>query len=299
MFVSSDPAWLQGAFRALVAIFTRVGLQTNVGKTVSMACHPCWAGDGNRTEAAYIRRLTGLGKTYTERQRERVACGECGTVIAVGSMSSHLMTRHGKSATRRHLWSPQTNGGPRTYKMHFPAKGGRRRCPVERCTGVLATRAAMRVHFVHQHVHNAMVILEEGNLSLPRCPRCDLQVSRKALNRRQLGTSQCGTGTERKRRQLAEAEMRVTSEKAFHAYGVQMRAVTEFKYLGRVLTNTDNDWPAVASNIQKARANWDGWRGYWDGRERKRRFHAVLYCRDTADPPFQGGVVVTYQKDGI
>ena len=50
--------------------------------------------------------------------------------------------------------------------------------------------------------------------------------------------------------------MQVTSERAFHAYGVQMRAVTEFKYLRRVLTNTDDDWPAVAGNIRKARSNW-------------------------------------------
>ena len=48
----------------------------------------------------------------------------------------------------------------------------------------------MRVHFVHRHVHNTGVILEEGTLPLPRCPRCDLQVSRKALNRRHLETSQ-------------------------------------------------------------------------------------------------------------
>ena len=45
-----------------------------------------------------------------------------------------------------------------------------------------ATRAAMRVHFVHRHVHDTVVILEEGNLPLPQCPRCNLQVSRKALN---------------------------------------------------------------------------------------------------------------------
>ena len=130
---------------------------------------------------------------------------------------------------------------------------------MEGCPGVSATRAAMRVHFVHRHVHNTVVILEEGNLLLPRCPRCDLQVSRKALKgrhmetsplRRQgargvaplvhragapgatccapgaakrrrglLETSQCRTGTERKRRRLAEAELEITSEKAFHAYG--------------------------------------------------------------------------------
>ena len=97
--------------------------------------------------------------------------------------------------------------------MHFPTKGGRRRCPVERCPGVLATRVSMRVPFVHRHVHDTVVILEEGNLPLPRCPRCDLQISRKALNGRHLGTSQCRTGTERKRRRLAEAEMRKTSER--------------------------------------------------------------------------------------
>ena len=53
MVVLSDPAWIQGAFNALVAIFDRVGLLTTVGKTVSMVCHPFWAGAGNRTEEAY------------------------------------------------------------------------------------------------------------------------------------------------------------------------------------------------------------------------------------------------------
>ena len=92
MVVSSDPTWLQGTFNDLVAIFDRVGLLTNAGKTVSMVCHPCRAGAGNRTEEAYCRRVTGVGRSYAERQRERVACGECGEVLAVGSMSSHLMT---------------------------------------------------------------------------------------------------------------------------------------------------------------------------------------------------------------
>ena len=30
----------------------------------------------------------------------------------------------------------------------------------------------------------------------------------------------------------------------------------EFRYLGRILTSTDDDWPAVARNLQKARATW-------------------------------------------
>ena len=100
------------------------------------------------------------------------------------------------------------------------------------------------------------MLLEEGNLPLPRCPRCDLWVSRKALNGRHLETGQCRKGAERKQRRLATAEVQTTSEKAFHTYGTKMRAVTEFKYLGRVMTNTDDDWSAVAGNIRKARASW-------------------------------------------
>ena len=59
MVASSDPAWLEGTFNALVGLFDRVGLWTNVGKTVIMVCHPCQATAGNITQAAYGRRLTG------------------------------------------------------------------------------------------------------------------------------------------------------------------------------------------------------------------------------------------------
>ena len=161
-----------------------------------------------------------------------MACRECGAELAAGSLSSHLMTRHRKAAPRRHLWAPQTTGGPRTYKLSFP-KGSRRQCLVEGCLGVSETRAVMRVHFVHRHVHDTVVILEEGNLPLPRCSRCDLQVSRKALNGRHLETNQCRTGAKRKIRRLAAAEGEVATERAFHAYGKRTQSVTEFRYLGR------------------------------------------------------------------
>ena len=70
---------------------------------------------------------------------------------------------------------------------------------MEGCPGVLATRTAMRVHFVHRHVHDTVVMLEEGNLPLPWVPQCNLQVFRKALYGRHLGTIQWMTGTEWKR----------------------------------------------------------------------------------------------------
>ena len=65
MVASSDPAWLQGAFNALVGLFEKVGLQTTVRKTVTMVCHPCQAA-GNRTQMASGRRLTLEGNSYIE-----------------------------------------------------------------------------------------------------------------------------------------------------------------------------------------------------------------------------------------
>ena len=107
----------------------------------------------------------------------------------------------------------------------------------------------MRVHFVHRHVLNTVVMLEEGNSPHPRCARCDTQVPRKALNGRHLGTAQCAKGLERNIRRMAETETRENPEQAFKAYGEPMEAVSEFRYLGRLLTATDNDWPEVSGRV--------------------------------------------------
>ena len=67
MVVSLDPRWLQGAFSDLVGMLDRVGLWTNVGKTVGMVYRPCHAA-GTQLEAAYGQQMTGEGTSYQERQ---------------------------------------------------------------------------------------------------------------------------------------------------------------------------------------------------------------------------------------
>ena len=83
-----------------------------------------------------------------------------------------------------------------------------------------------------------------------------MQVPRRALKGRHLGTAQCAKGAERKRRRMEETETRENSERAFKAYGAPIELVSEFKYLGRILTEADDDWPAVVGNIRKARRSW-------------------------------------------
>ena len=51
-------------------------------------------------------------------------------------------------------------------------------------------------------------------------------------------------------------EIRESTERAFEAYGEQLESVPRFTYLGRVMTAGDDDWLAVAGNLQKARRSW-------------------------------------------
>ena len=89
---------------------------------------------------------------------------------------------------------------------------------MEGCPGRVATRTEMRVHFLHRNFLNIVVIMEELKSSHPWCGRCDMLVPRWALNGRHPATAQCVRGADQKRRRLAEAETRESSERAFEAY---------------------------------------------------------------------------------
>ena len=194
-----------------------------------MVCRPCQAA-GNQLEAAYRRRITVEGPTYRERHKGRVHCRDCGEDMEARSLASHMMTQHGQVAEARHSWrTPAMGDGERIIRMAFPAKGGPRSFLVEGCLGRAATSMEMRVHFLHRHVLDTVVIMEEGNLHHPWCTRCDMLVPRWALNIRHPATSQCARGGEQNRWRLAEAELRESLERSFEAYGEPLDNVTAFR----------------------------------------------------------------------
>ena len=75
----------------------------------------------------------------------------------------------------------------------------------------------------------------------------------RSLNGRHKSIEMCRSGDKKNRRQLAKAEVRDSAEMTFEVYGEQLQAVSIFRYLGRILTEGDDDWPAVAGNLEKAR----------------------------------------------
>ena len=112
------------------------------------------------------------------------------------------------------------------------------------------------MHFCNRHVRDIVIILEEGKFPHPRCSRCNILVPWRALNGRHHTTAMCKKSAERKRRRMAEAELRDDTERAFEAYGKPLDTVSTFKYLGRVMTAGDDDWPEVAGNLVKERKIW-------------------------------------------
>ena len=146
----------------------RMGLRTNVQKTVGVVCQLCRAVEVQAGEA-YKRRITGEGKNYQERQRGWVQCTECGKDLARGLLAIHFQTQNGveRGGAGQRDHEGYGNGGDntRTFRMMFQEKAGPRPCPVEGCSVWAATRTSMRLHFWHRHIRDTMVILDEGNLS--------------------------------------------------------------------------------------------------------------------------------------
>ena len=51
-------------------------------------------------------------------------------------------------------------------------------------------------------------------------------------------------------------DMRERLARAFQAYGRPLETVKHFKYLGRVLRDSDDDWMEVVGNLRKVRTSW-------------------------------------------
>ena len=63
-------------------------------------------------------------------------------------------------------------------------------------------------------------------------------------------------GRDRRRRAAALEDSRWARDFVFYARHKPLETVREFKYLGRIVSNDNNDWPAVLRNLKRARSKW-------------------------------------------
>ena len=258
---ATDAVWLQFALEQLVAIFRRVGLKANATKTQAMICYPT-AIPTAYSEAAYLRRTTGVGPTSKERRREKIQCPSCDTSLARASLRQHLQSVHGEELLPSTLHLTQPVGPPQLYTTSIPITDPVS-CPVPNCPHRITGRATqttrsynMRKHFMYRHPQHSLCLRNEGSEPLLRCDRCDMHVGALALNTGHYRTKLCLHGAARKARRALAANVQDARTRTFHIGTTDLEKVEVFRYLGRMMAAGNSDWPAVYKNLRKARSKW-------------------------------------------
>jgi Reverse transcriptase (RNA-dependent DNA polymerase) len=269
LIAARNSEWLQAAINCLTELFARVGLRMNTSKTKVMTCTTGYIST-RVSSPAYKRRREGGGESPRSQRRRRVTCAVCGNDLAAGSLSQHMLQQHG-TVPESDAGRPDEIGRlPDSYRVSFPKYCPKVDCPVLGCAGAATTWSNLRRHFAFRHPQDSLCILEEGHAPLPKCERCGMHVSYFALNNQHYGTKSCQAGAARMRQRYASADSRRASEEVFTINGEVLEQVSVFKYLGRLLSSNDSDWPTVYYNLKKAQMRW-------------RRVSRVL-TREGADP---------------
>ena len=243
---------LQRACEMVTDLFGRVGMKVNPIKTKAMVGH-----NGNLrlqlSSPAYKRRMDGTGDSYREAKRRKVDCPVCHQELQAASLARHLHSRHGDSHRpyKRRKLLEEADCAPVRYFAYSPTRRGFIRCPVSVCPATVSTRDALRMHFSHRHWRDEIHILP--GTCYPRCPRCNVQAhpSRQHFNSRR-----CQSGRARKRKRELEIEHLRALSTEFRIDDTLLENVETFRYLGRIVSATTEDWPSVSDNLRKARKSW-------------------------------------------
>ena len=142
---SRDAAFLQHALDAFVEIFERVGLQTNMSKTLTMICTPGQIRTQQPTES-YRQMQRGRVMALEWNSRD-IKCRQCGKVLQASSLSRHLADVHDiyqQAVAAKELLEVCP---PILYTENQVLYPGALACPYPGCEGHLLDGWMIRRHF--------------------------------------------------------------------------------------------------------------------------------------------------------
>jgi hypothetical protein len=245
---SRDPVFLQRAIDGLVSAFERVGLETNIKKTQAMTCTPGTIRLQLPTES-YLRMRTGRTPA-AEWDACTVTCRECGKDMRANSLGRHLADQH--QIYQQQVVAEELLNRREGVVYKVPLGVGKLKCPFPLCKGELASGYAMRRHFQDLHPLDYVVVRKEGYYR--RCPRCSMQVN--PIHPAHINTEECRVGTARCHQRDMAVRSALALRQQFTVHGDVLERVDVFWYLGRLLSQDDDDIQAVRSQLCKARGTW-------------------------------------------
>ncbi len=256
LIMSEYPEEAQTTLNFFTDGFARIGLKMNEVKTEAMVIQGgkiC----GSMSQEAYDRRTTGVGTTHRERSLQKVQCELCGETVNRQHIPKHQQTvkcKNNRGNYVHHCNKPEIaetkdiNVETKHYKISV-TPGKYSECPAENCKKKEKSAGEMRRHFRNRHWNDIIEIQEEG--LLPQCSKCLLFQS--CVDEKHQNTLDCKRFTKIKDDREKASIQQKAPQQIFYVNGTQIKMVNEFKYLGRILSNTDTDTAAMNYNLQRAR----------------------------------------------
>jgi Reverse transcriptase (RNA-dependent DNA polymerase) len=259
---------VQEKMDAYTEMFARVGLQMNASKTKAMIMTGGrFIGKQSAQAMAYRHGIQG-SSSHRERSLQQVICPLCGTSVTRQYLKTHQSRKtckdHQKEQGTKTTQLPSTlddnqtpsetpEKPPHVYRVVMKKKNGKTQCPIKGCPSSLQSSLSMRQHFRTQHHRDTIIV---DGTTMPKCTKCGISVHNALSNRHQQSQDCIKWTLIREQRQSNVSQQETARNTVFTTGGEKIENVTEFKYLGRILTNKDSDSAAVESNLQKARMKW-------------------------------------------
>ena len=111
---------------------------------------------------------------------------------------------------------------------------------------------------------------------MPKCHLCGMQVTTAGTPGHEASKT-CQRTAAARRQHATAAQGRAALRQTFTAYDEPLNRVTQFKYLGRIMSYDDNDTPAVRRNIKRARRVWGPFRKLLEKEEVPPRVAGFFY----------------------
>ena len=255
-----DPVQLQQGLNLLGTLFATFGLSLNHQKTKFITM------EGGRpylhlSDEAYHFRQTDDGNAYLSCQQRSVTCPHCLTSLQFRSLRRYLQMKHPTvmaSAAPTPVSHPvppsQLTVPPELFVVSMPTRKFCIECPVPGCPGKATDRFSLHCHFFFRHLTHTICIHKEGQL--PCCPTCSLFCIDSTAH---CSSALCVAGSKRlskSHQQLTIATTQSTTPTAFYINNKPIDRVPHFKYLGQMVSEDDDDWLAVHTNLSCARKRW-------------------------------------------
>ena len=250
-----NPIEIQSDLDKIISLFERVGLRANGKKTKFMivrgAHAPTALSTSTYNNIALRRRGGNRGRTstYAQRRKELQSCTICGITLQAASMRRHLLRQHNTTVREYKCIDIGATG---TYYIDDIQRKQFNKCPVAGCTGGGTDKSTFYRHFCLRHPNADIIIKSDGELD--KCDQCGM----RCMNlRRHTGSSTCKKATQRRIHEQLQNKQAQGNSIGFLVNGKQIEKVREFRYLGRIFSDNDDDTQCIKDNIRKARQKWN------------------------------------------